>query len=230
MKRVLDDKFFPLVLGGDHAVAIGSILGHDAVVPNVAVLHIGAHGALHTITSTVTGDMNRMPLSFVINSTLLKSQHEECSGMKEFKPSIPPENVALFATRALDPSETELIGQLNVPVFDMNTIRLLGVTGAVNEALLRINPLRNKPVHVSLEVNAIDPEFAPSVGSPVPGGLTRDEVLAIGRELAGSGLLAGLHVTEVNPKIGTANETKLTINTVNDGILSFLHVLCQKQP
>lgn len=192
---------FPLVLGGDHSVAIGTLAGlarrHDA--PG-GVLWVDAHGDLNVPGSTLSGNVHGMPLAAALGLAGDTFAHPSLR-----LPALDPARVSLVGVRSLDPAEQELLRRSDARVFTMSEIDRIGIERAMREA---IDHVRAAPfVHVSLDLDVLDPEVAPGVGTPVRGGLTYREAHLALELVAESGSLGSLEVVEVNPILDRENET-----------------------
>jgi arginase len=190
----------PLVLGGDHSVALGTLWGLASVHGPGGVLWIDAHADVNTPDSSPTGTVHGMPLAAALG---LAGPRFESADWPT--PTLDPRRVALVGVRSIDEGERDLLRSMGARVFTMSEIDRIGIERAVREALDHIagGPF----VHVSLDLDALDPDVAPGVGTPVTGGLTyREAHLAL--ELVAESELAGsLEVVEVNPILDRENQT-----------------------
>jgi arginase len=188
----------PLVLGGDHSIAMGTLGGMAKARGAGATLWIDAHGDLNRPDTSPSGNVHGMPLAAALG----------VAGAAFESGSYPTPSVtraALFGIRSLDAGERALIRELDIKVFTMSEIDRHGVEHAMGEAL---EFLRGAPfVHVSLDLDAVDPMFAPGVGTPVRGGLSYREAHLALELVSESGLLDSLDVVEVNPVLDRENET-----------------------
>src|SRR6188508_1561259 len=193
----------PLVLGGDHSVALGTLGGLAAARGVGGVLWIDAHADINTPETSPSGNVHGMPLAAALG---LAGPEFESDAWP--LPAISSQRLALVGVRSLDAGERELLRDAGVRVFTMSEIDRIGVERAVREALDRI--AGSGFVHVSLDMDALDPAIAPGVGTPVKGGLTyREAHLAL--ELVAESELAGsLEVVEVNPVLDRENLTART--------------------
>lgn len=204
--RALEEDFVPLVLGGDHSVAMGTLGGMASVRGTGAALWIDAHGDLNTPATSPTGNVHGMPLAAALG---VAGDAFRSDGFP--MPSI--ERAALVGVRSLDDGERALVGELDVKVFTMSDVDKLGVERVMREALTFLAGSRF--VHVSLDLDAVDPTTAPGVGTPVRGGLSYREAHFVLELVAESGLLDSLDVVEVNPILDRENETgKLAVELV----------------
>jgi arginase len=190
---------FPLVLGGDHSIAMGSLAGLLDARGDIGVLWIDAHGDINTPETSPSGNVHGMPLAAILGQAGLGSR----LGWGERR--VRAERVVLFGTRTLDAGERQIIRELGVRMFTMNEIDQKGVPAAVREAMdVLAGP---GGVHVSLDMDAIDPLEAPGVGTPWPGGLTYREAHLAMELLADAGLVTSMEVVEVNPIHDHENRT-----------------------
>jgi arginase len=196
----------PLVLGGDHSVAIGTLGGMARVHGAGGVLWIDAHGDLNRPHTSPTGNVHGMPLAAALGAA------GETFATRAYPvPSVT--RAALVGTRSLDPGERSLIRELGLRVYTMTEIDERGVQACVREALEHLRGAAF--VHVSLDLDAVDPMFAPGVGTPVRGGLSYREAHLAMELVAESGLVRSLEVVEVNPILDRENETaKLAVELV----------------
>jgi len=192
--------YFPLVLGGDHSVALGTLAGLAREDGPGGVLWIDAHGDLNLPRTSPTGNVHGM----VLAAAMGLAGPEFASDAWEL-PVVEPSRVALIGLRSLDEGERDLLRRLDARAFTMSDLDRLGVERVVGEALEHVAGARF--VHVSFDLDVVDPEYAPGVGTPVRGGLSyREAHLAL--ELVAESRLAGsLELVEVNPILDRGNET-----------------------
>jgi len=200
VSRALDGGYVPLVLGGDHSVALGTLGGLAHARAPGGVLWIDAHGDLNRPETSPSGNVHGMPLAAALG---LAGREFESDAWP--LPSVDPERVALVGVRALDEGERQLLRDLGVRVFTMSEIDRLGMERVVREALEVI--AGPGFVHVSLDMDALDPEIAAGVGTPVMGGLSYREAHLALEVVAESGLAGSLEVVEVNPILDRVNAT-----------------------
>jgi arginase len=188
----------PLVLGGDHSIAMGSLGGMASSDGPGAALWIDAHGDLNRPSTSPTGNVHGMPLAAAFGAA-------GDAFDSDVYPTPSLRKAALVGIRSLDPGERELIAELDVRVFTMSEIDRRGVEAVLVEALEFLEGERF--LHVSLDLDAVDPMFAPGVGTPVPGGLSYREAHLALEIVAESNRLDSLDVVEVNPILDRENET-----------------------
>jgi arginase len=198
--RAAGDGNLPLVLGGDHSVAIGTLGGLANVRGPGGVLWIDAHADLNRPDTSPSGNVHGMALAAALG---LAGDRFATDGWPPR--SVDPKRVALVGVRALDAGERELLRGLDAKVFTMSDVDRFGVERAVRESLEHV--AGPGFVHVSLDVDAVDPDVAPGVGTPVRGGLSYREAHLALELVAESGLPDALEVVEVNPILDRENET-----------------------
>ncbi len=208
VERTVRDGFLPVVLGGDHSVALGTLAGLREVHGPGGAIWIDAHGDLNSPETSPSGNVHGMVLAAALG----------LAGDRFFEdgwglPALAPGRVALISVRALDDGERKLLRELDARVFTMSDVDRLGVERAVREALAHV--AGPGFVHVSLDMDAVDPDVAPGVGTPVRGGLSYREAHLALELVAESGLASSLDVVEVNPILDRENETgKLAVELV----------------
>jgi arginase len=194
------EGFVPVVLGGDHSVALGTLAGLREVRGPGGVIWIDAHGDLNSPETSPTGNVHGMVLAAALGLAGERFR-EDGWGL----PALAPGRAALVGVRSLDEGERELLGEHDVRVFTMSDLDKLGVEHAIREALAHVSGPGF--VHVSLDMDALDPDVAPGVGTPVRGGLSYREAHLAMEIVAESGLASSLDVVEVNPILDRENET-----------------------
>jgi arginase len=185
------DGFVPLVLGGDHSVAIGTLSGLAASGTG-GVLWLDAHGDLNTPDTTPSGNVHGMPLAVALGRC---GTRFSADGLR--LPAVDPARVALVGVRSLDPGEQALVGELGISVYTISDLDRRGVEPVIEEALARV--AGGAFVHVSVDLDVVDPEFAPGVGDPVLGGLSYREAHLALELVAEAAALDSLELVEVNP-------------------------------
>lgn len=206
--RAARDGFFPVVLGGDHSVSLGTLSGMREEHGPGGAIWIDAHGDLNSPETSPSGNVHGMVLAAALGLA-----GDRFTGEGWGLPALEPGRVALVGVRALDEGERELLRELDAKVFTMSDVDRLGVERAIREALTHV--AGPGFVHVSLDMDAIDPDVAPGVGTPVRGGLSYREAHLAMELVAESGLASSLDVVEVNPVLDRENETgKLAVELV----------------
>src|SRR5688500_1845224 len=188
----LEQGALPLVLGGDHSVALGTLGGLARGHGTGGVLWIDAHSDLNTPDSTPSGNVHGMPLAAVIGLGDSRFDSEYWT-----LPAVAPDRVALVGLRSIDPREAERIRELGIKAYTMSDVDRLGMERCIRESLTHI--AGPGFVHVSFDMDALDPEVAPGVGTPVRGGLSYREAHLALELVAEPGLVASVEALEVNP-------------------------------
>jgi arginase len=198
VERSARDGYLPLVLGGDHSVALGTLIGMARVHGPGGVLWIDAHADLNSPETTPSGNVHGMVLAAALG--LAGSAFADPA-----LPAVDPARIALVGVRAIDEGEREVLRSLDAKVFTMSEVDRLGVERAVRESLTHI--AGPGFVHVSLDMDVVDPEVAPGAGTPIRGGLNYREAHLALELVAESGLMSSLDIVEVNPVLDRENQT-----------------------
>ena len=205
VSKALDEGRLPVVLGGDHSLAMGSIAGvarhFREKKRKVGLLWFDAHGDMNTPESTNSGNVHGMPLAHVLGMG-----DPALSGIGGFSPKVQASNTCLIGVRDLDDREKRLIADSGVKVYTMKDIDRHGASHVIDEAI-QIASRDTAGIHVSYDVDSIDPGVAIGVGTPKKGGLTYREAHLCLETVADSKLLTSLDVTEINPILDTRNAT-----------------------
>ncbi|WP_191559355.1 arginase [Metabacillus idriensis] len=192
---------FPLVLGGDHSIAIGTLAGVSKHYKSLGVIWYDAHGDLNTSETSPSGNIHGMPLAVSIglgDETLTK--------IGGYTPKVKPENIVIIGARSLDEGEKELIKERGIKVYTMHEIDRLGMTMVMEETIQYLKE-RTDGVHLSLDLDGLDPHDAPGVGTPVIGGISYRESHLAMEMLAESNLITSAEFVEVNPILDEKNKT-----------------------
>jgi arginase len=192
---------FPLVFGGDHSIAIGSVAGVAKHKKNMGVIWYDAHGDLNTGETSPSGNIHGMPLA-----VSLGVGHESLTNIMGFSPKIKPENLVIIGARELDEGERKLIREMGIKVFTMHEIDRLGMTYVMEEAIKHVSN-GTDGVHLSLDLDSLDPHDAPGVGTPVLGGISYRESHLAMEILAEADILTSAEFVEVNPILDHGNKT-----------------------
>ncbi len=205
VRGIVDGGALPLVLGGDHSIAMGTVAGVAAHLlerkGKLGLLWIDAHADLNTPNTSPSGNVHGMPLAVILGRgapmllDLLAAQ-----------PMVSVENTAILGLRAVDPGEKDRIRRLGVSVYSMKDLDERGVSTCVREALDTVCK-NTAGFHLSYDMDAVDPEVAPGVGTPVQGGLTYREAHLACELVAESGRMLAMEVVEVTPMLVMRNKT-----------------------
>jgi len=192
---------FPLVLGGDHSIALGSIAGVTRVHKNVGVIWIDAHADFNTYETTPSGNIHGMILA--ASAGIGESRLTNIGG---WSPKVNTQNIVIVGARDLDPAEQVRLRDHAIRVFTMSDIDQKGISEVMRQAI-SIAGQSNDGLHLSLDMDALDPKEAPGVGTPVKGGLTYREAHLAMEMIADSKQLVAMDVVEVNPILDRENAT-----------------------
>ena len=207
VQKSLADGYLPLVLGGDHSIAVGSLSGVAAHYrkekKSIGCIWLDAHSDMNTPETSPSGNVHGMPLSSVLGYGV-----EELDNLFGFKPKIEPQNVVLVGVRDLDTPEKKFIKKLGVKAFTMREIDERGMREVMSDAL-KYAMDDTDGVAVSLDMDFVDPADAPGVGTPVRGGVTYREAHLAMEMIADSETMVSLEVVEINPVIDEHNRTAL---------------------
>ncbi|MGX1195589.1 arginase [Metabacillus sp. SLBN-84] len=192
---------FPLVFGGDHSIAIGTLAGVSKHYENLGVIWYDAHGDLNTGETSPSGNIHGMPLAVSIGIG-----DETLTRIGGYTPKVKPENIVIIGARSLDQGEKELIKEKGIKVYTMHEIDRLGMTKVMEETIEYLKE-RTDGVHLSLDLDGLDPHDAPGVGTPVIGGISYRESHLAMEMLAESEIITSAEFVEVNPILDEKNKT-----------------------
>ncbi|ORZ19759.1 arginase [Absidia repens] len=188
------DKFV-LTLGGDHSIALATVSGIFGAYPDACLIWVDAHADINKPETTDSGNIHGCPLSFL---TGISTNHPDFQWVKSV---VKPERLTYIGLRDVDDGEKEILKELGIKAFSMHHVDKYGIGKVVEMALDAVNPNRDLPIHLSFDVDALDPSVAPSTGTPVRGGLTFREGHYICERLHETGLLVATDIVEVNPAL-----------------------------
>ena len=201
----LNEGGLPIVLGGDHSLAAGSVAASSAWARarggKLGLIWVDAHGDMNTPTSTASGNVHGMPLA-----ALLGSEPSELAGIGGFAPKVEPGQTVLIGVRNLDEEEKDRVRASRIHVFTMKDIDRAGIAHVIEQAI-ELAGRDAAGIHVSFDLDVCDPAIAPGVGTPVKGGLDYREGHMVMEVLADSGRLLALDMVEVNPTLDVRNST-----------------------
>jgi arginase len=195
----LPEDAFPILLGGDHSVAMASVTAASRG-RRVGVIWVDAHADFNTPETSPSGNIHGMPLAHLCGLGDPRLVNLGWEGTK-----VRPEDVVLIGIRSLDPGEVRLLRERGVTVYTMKEVDTLRVPAIAEAVAAKFKGFER--VHVSLDADVLDPEIAPGVGTPVPGGLTYREAHLLMELLCDTGLVTSLDLVEVNPILDIANRT-----------------------
>ncbi|MEH6942968.1 arginase [Bacillus sp. JJ722] len=198
---IVETGSFPLILGGDHSIAMGSIAGIAKHYRNLGVIWYDAHGDLNTMETSPSGNAHGMSLA-----ASLGLGEKIFTNILQYSPKVKAENIVIIGARQLDQGEKELIKKLHIKVYTMHEIDRLGMAKVMEESIAYLKD-KTDGVHLSLDLDALDPIDAPGVGTPVLGGISYRESHLAMEILAESGLITSAEFVEVNPILDERNKT-----------------------
>jgi arginase len=201
VEEIEAEHSFPLILGGDHSISIGSIAAIRKSYQNLGVIWYDAHPDLNTVETSPSGNIHGMPLAVNIGIG-----HEKLINIGKITPKVKPENIVIIGARSIDEGERTLIKEQGIKVYTMHEIDRMGMTRVIEETIEYLAN-RTDGVHLSFDLDGIDPLDAPGVGTPVLGGITyRESHLAL-EMLAESELITSAEFVEINPILDNKNQT-----------------------
>lgn len=205
VEAVLEQGHFPLCLGGDHSMALGTIAGISSHCKknnlSLGVIWIDAHPDMNTDETTPSGNIHGMPLSASFGIG-----HESLTDFYGFTPKLKPEHTVIIGARDIDEPEKEIIRQAGVKVYTMTDIDRMRLHTIINR-VLRSFKGKVDHIHVSFDIDSVDPGIAPGVGTPVAGGLSYREAHLLMETIAECDCMSSLEVAEVNPILDANNQT-----------------------
>jgi arginase len=203
VEKIVTRGHFPLVLGGDHSISVGTVSAIAAAArregKKVGLLWIDAHGDINTPETSPSGNIHGMPVA-----ALLGEGPTELTSIAGDGPKVDPRNIAMVAIRSLDEGEKVRLKRHGVKVHTMSEVDRNGIEPVMRSALARVTDGTDR-VHVSFDLDAVDPSVAPGVGTPVKGGLDYREAHLLMEMLADSGVMTSLEVVEANPILDDRN-------------------------
>ena len=206
----------PVVLGGDHSIACGSVAAALAADPNVGVLWVDAHADINTPDSLLSMNMHGMPLSFLMGLV----DPSTVAGFEWMAnvPVLQPHRLVYVGLRDIDEAELVIMRSLGITAFTMHEVNAFGIQNVMAQAMGQLVGNNASTLHVSWDIDAVDPTWAPSTGTSVLGGLSLTEATHMAEVVAATRCLASLDMVEVNPMLGAglddANRTADFANTL----------------
>jgi arginase len=201
IEEAIQSGAFPLVLGGDHSIAIGTLAGVSKHYKNLGVIWYDAHGDLNTAETSPTGNIHGMPLA-----VSLGLGHDKLTQIGGYAPKVKPENVIIIGARSLDEGERTLIKEKGIKVYTMHEIDRMGMAKVMEEIIAYLKE-NTDGVHLSLDLDGLDPSECPGVGTPVMGGISYRESHLAMEMLEEAKLITSAEFVEVNPILDEKNKT-----------------------
>lgn len=200
VNEIHEHKEFPLILGGDHSQVLGSVKALMNNYENPGVIYFDAHADINTEETSLTGNIHGMPIAF-----LMGKGNEKLSNLGNDL-RLKAENIVYIGLRDVDPGEREIIENLGIKAYTMESIDKMGIEKVMEESIEYINTKADH-IHVSFDVDCLDPKLAPGTGVKVPGGLNFREAKTALRMLAPMEKIRSIEFVEVNPLLDNQSET-----------------------
>lgn len=201
-----ENNTLPFIIGGDHSLALGSIAGASKYLGNdLAVIWIDAHGDINTHETSPSGNIHGMPLA-----ASMGIGYEKLTSIFFDSFKIKPENVFILACRDLDKGELELIDNLNMNVWTNDDINTKGINEVIKDLLSLISEKNIKNIHLSYDIDCLDPEYVPGTGTPVNDGLSFEQSKYLLEAIFSTSLVKSMDFVEYNPDLDKNNKTKET--------------------
>ncbi|MEP7338200.1 MAG: arginase [Acidobacteriota bacterium] len=205
VEAALEAGSTPIVLGGDHSIAIGSVAGlaafHRKRDKKVGVIWFDAHGDMNTPESSPSGNIHGMPFAAILGHGA-----KDLTEISGFAPKVSPEDCVLIGARSVDPEEAVALKASGIRVVTMRELDERGMSAVMDEAMW-LASRRTAGFHVTMDMDFVDPDYAPGVGTPVPGGPTYRESHLAMEKVADSGKMLSFELTEINPVFDISNKT-----------------------
>lgn len=195
---------FPLIMGGDHSIGLGSISGASKYFKDedLAVIWIDAHGDINTPETTPSGNVHGMPLAAAMGIG-----YDELVDLYHIGGKVKPENVFIVGARDLDEGEKEMIKQYNMTVFSTEDVQTMGVERIMETIHCKLQDKGIKAVHLSFDIDSVDPEFVPGTGTPVAEGMNVIQVKYVLKYLMDTQLVKSMDIVELNPELDIDDKT-----------------------
>uniref|UniRef100_A0A8V0ZBW4 Arginase n=1 Tax=Gallus gallus TaxID=9031 RepID=A0A8V0ZBW4_CHICK len=193
-----------VTIGGDHSLALGSVSGHARQCPHLGVIWVDAHADINTPLTTQSGNLHGQPLSFLLRE--LQDKVPQLPGFSWLKPCLSASDIVYIGLRDVDPAEYYILKNYDIQYFSMRDVDRLGIQKVMERTFEQLMGRRQRPIHLSFDIDAFDPSLAPATGTPVLGGLTYREGMYIAEEIHNTGMLSAVDMVEVNPLLGASQE------------------------
>lgn len=209
----LSAKSFPLVIGGDHSLGLGSIAGASRYYGEIAVIWIDAHGDINNSETSPSGNIHGMPLA-----ASMGVGHSDLINLYYAGQKVKPENVYIIGARDLDPGEVKLAEDLKLNLYTMKDVREKGLENVIEEIIKYIKNSTAKGVHLSFDIDSLDSALVPGTGTRVSEGFTLNEGKAILKDFLNSSLITSMDFVELNPVLDDEKEStaKVCLDLIDD--------------
>src|SRR5690625_190788 len=207
----LDKDKFPLIIGGDHALGLGSVSGSSRYFEDIAVIWVDAHGDINTPETSPSGNVHGMPLGASLGAGDQQLTDLYFKGVK-----VKPENVFIIGASDLDPGEIKLAEEKNINIYDVDLIRQQGIEVVMKTVLNEIKQRDIQAIHLSYDLDSMDGPLVPGTGLPIPGGFSVNQVKTIFKALFETELVRSMDIVELNPLLDKNDQTaELAIDIVD---------------
>jgi arginase len=207
VEKTVDEGKFPLVLGGDHSIAVGTVSGlsrhYQKQGKKIGLIWIDAHADMNTPETSPSGNIHGMPLACCIGL-----EPKELSHLYGYAPKVEARNVAIIGLRSVDAAERLTVQRNGVRVYTMRDVDERGMRAIMQEAI-EVATNGTEGFHLAYDMDSVDPQEAPGVGTPVKGGLTYREAHLVMEVICDCDCMLGLEMVEVNPVIDRENRTAI---------------------
>ena len=209
----LEAGFFPLAIGGDHSLGMGTIAGASKHYKNMAVIWIDAHGDLNTPETSPSGNIHGMPLGASLGVGYDKMVNLYHEGQK-----VKAENVYIIGARDLDQGEVDLIQKEGINLYSMDRVRDRGLDSVLDEVIESIKSSKLDGVHLSFDIDVLDKSIVPGTGTPVAYGFTIEEAKESLEKIIGQGFITSMDFVEFNPKLDNSDgiTAKISLDLLRD--------------
>lgn len=203
----------PLFIAGDHSSVIGSISASGAYYNDLGLIWIDAHPDINTDATTITGNIHGMPVA-----SLLGMGEKRLAQVFSLNPKVKASNIVMLGLRDIDPPEAEFLKELNIKYYTYDTMMKLGIEHCLNDAVRHLSGLKH--IHISFDVDVMDPELFPGVSVPVPEGFKEKEAFQIMNELMERLPIVSYDIVEFNSEYDVRNNTAEFVKKLAHKILS----------
>ncbi|KAG0677904.1 Arginase, catabolizes arginine to ornithine and urea [Pichia californica] len=215
MEDAYKNESLPITIGGDHSIGMSTISAFINKHPNGGIVWVDAHADINTPSTTESGNLHGCPVAFAMGLDK-ENWPPHFKWLDSLKNYVKPSQITYIGLRDVDQGEKKILKDLGITAFSMYHVDKFGINEVVRMAMEAVNPTGENPIHLSYDVDGIDPLYVVATGTPVRGGLTLREGLFIVEEIANSGNLASLDIVEVNPLLATKDIH--VVDTVNTGL------------
>lgn len=193
---------FPLTIGGDHSIGLGSLSGTSKYHKNIAVIWLDAHGDINTDKTSPSGNVHGMPLSAAMGFG-----YDKLSNLYYKGPKVKPENVFILGARSLDEGEQNLLKEQNISIYSTEDIHAMGIKNIMAKINSKLKRNEIQSIHLSFDIDVLSPQLVPGTGTPVKKGINVTEVKYILKYLMETGLVKSMDMVELNPRLDENDKT-----------------------